>query len=82
MYFLTDYYGLWSQRAIEYPWVLKQIRVLKPGALVPDVGCAESLLSHELIARGFKIVRIEIRDYPFRNKKMYFVKRNMLNKSF
>ncbi|MEM0241400.1 MAG: class I SAM-dependent methyltransferase [Candidatus Nezhaarchaeales archaeon] len=59
--------------------MLKQIRVLKPEALVLDVGCAESLLSHKLIARGFRVVGIDIRDYPFRNKRMYFVKRNVMD---
>jgi hypothetical protein len=47
--------------------------------LVLDVGCAESLLSHELVARGFRIVGLDIRDYPFKNKRVYFVKRNVLN---
>jgi 2-polyprenyl-3-methyl-5-hydroxy-6-metoxy-1,4-benzoquinol methylase len=32
--------------------------------LVLDVGCAESLLSHELIARGFRVIGLDIRDYP------------------
>jgi SAM-dependent methyltransferase len=71
--------GLLSQRAIEYPWVLTQVRRLKPNALVLDVGCAESLLSHELIARGFRVIGLDIRDYPFKNRRMLFVKRNVLD---
>jgi len=71
--------GLWSQRAIEYPWVLEQVKRLKHNALVLDVGCAESLLSHELVAKGFRVVGLDIRDYPFKNKRVYFVKRNVLN---
>jgi SAM-dependent methyltransferase len=71
--------GLWSQRAIEYPWVLAQIKRLKSNALILDVGCAESLLSHELIARGFRVIGLDIRDYPFKNRQMLFVKRNILD---
>ena len=67
--------GIWSQRAIEYPWVLAQVKRLKSNALILDVGCAESLLSHELIARGFRVVGLDIRDYPFKNRKMLFIKR-------
>jgi len=59
--------GCWSQRAVEYPWVLKELKLLKPGATVLDVGCAESLLSHELIARRYMVVGIDIREYPFKN---------------
>ncbi len=72
-------FGSWSQRAVEYPWVLRQLELIKPGSLVLDVGCSESLLSHELIMRGFKVVCIDIRDYPFKNKYMIFLKRNVLN---
>jgi 2-polyprenyl-3-methyl-5-hydroxy-6-metoxy-1,4-benzoquinol methylase len=71
--------GLCSQRAIEYPWVLTQIKRLKPNALILDVGCAESLLSHELIARGFRVIGLDIRDYPFKNRRVLFVKRNILD---
>jgi len=53
---LSPLSGSMSQRAVEYPWVLEQLKLLKPGSLVLDVGCAESLLSHELIARGFRVV--------------------------
>ena len=75
---LSLLYGSWSQRAIEYPWVLRQLRLLKPGSIVLDVGCAESLLSHELVARKYKVVGIDIREYPFKNNRMLFIKRNIL----
>ncbi|MBO3810063.1 MAG: hypothetical protein FGF50_10800 [Candidatus Brockarchaeota archaeon] len=73
---LSLLYGSWGRKTVEYPWVLRQLKMLKPGVLVLDVGCAESLLSHELMAREF---RLDIRDYPFKNKRMYFVKRDALN---
>ena len=43
------------------------------------MGCAESLLSHELIARGFRVVGIDIQDYPFKDKRMIFLKRNIMD---
>jgi len=76
---LSLLYGSWSQRAVEYPWVLRQLKLLKSGALILDVGCAESVLSHELAARKFRVVGIDIRDYPFKNKNTHFIKRNVLN---
>lgn len=40
--------GRWSQRAIEYPWLLSVLdKFVPPGSKVLDVGCAESALSHE-----------------------------------
>lgn len=79
---LSTFYGSYSQRAVEYPWVLRQLKLLKPGALILDVGCAESMLSHELVARKFRVVGIDIRDYPFKNKSMHFMKKNVLNTGF
>jgi len=76
---LSLLYGSWSQRAAEYPWILEQLKLLKPRALVLDVGCAESLLSHELIARGFRVVGLDLREYPFKNKRMIFIQKNVLN---
>ena len=71
--------GSWSQRAVEYPWVLTQIKSIKPGSLILDVGCAESLLSHELTAKSLRVVGLDIRDYPFRSKKIVFIKRNVID---
>jgi len=68
-----------SERAIEYPWVLKQVAVLHRGARVLDVGCCESLLSQKLIAMGFSCYGIDIREYPFKNDRMIFIKRNVLD---
>jgi SAM-dependent methyltransferase len=75
---LSLYFGSWSQRAVEYPWVLKQLEILKPMAIVLDVGCAESMLSHESIAKGYRVAGIDIREYPFKNDRMAFYNRNIL----
>jgi len=71
--------GMWSQRAIEYSWLLRNLNAIDRESLVLDVGCSESLLSHELIARGFRVVGIDIRDYPFENKHLVFLKRNVID---
>jgi SAM-dependent methyltransferase len=64
---------------MEYPWVIKNLSIVPKGGSILDVGCAESLLSQELIARGFRVVGIDIRDYPFKDKRMVFLKRNVLD---
>lgn len=76
------YFGSWSQRAIEYPWVLQQLALLKQNALVLDVGCAESLLSHELLARGYRVIGIDIRDYHWKAQNMLVVKGNVMDTGF
>lgn len=72
-------YGSVDQRSIEYPWILKQLKLLKPRSIILDVGCSDSVLSHELIARKYRVVGIDIREYTFKNRRMLFIKRNILN---
>ena len=76
---LSSLFGELNQRAIEYPWVIESLRMVPKRSLILDVGCAESLLSHELIAKGFRVVGIDIRDHPFKDKRMVFLKRNVLD---
>lgn len=76
---LSLFTGGASQRAIEYSWLLKNLKVIDRESLVLDVGCSESLLSHELIARGFRVVGIDIRDYSFKDKRVVFLRRNIVD---
>ena len=76
---LSLLFGRYNQRAVEYPWVIKNLGIVPRGGLILDVGCAESLLTQELIARGFRVVGIDVRDYPFKNKRMIFLRRNVLD---
>jgi 2-polyprenyl-3-methyl-5-hydroxy-6-metoxy-1,4-benzoquinol methylase len=71
--------GGWSQRVIEYPWVLKQIKGMVKGALVLDVGCSESLLSHELLYSGLKVSGIDIYDHYYKPSNLSFIKRNIMD---
>lgn len=68
-----------DQRALEYRWVLQQLKSIRMGGRVLDVGCAESLLSQVLIVRGFSVTGLDLRDYPFKNTHMQFVKSNITN---
>jgi SAM-dependent methyltransferase len=76
---ISLFMGKWSQRAIEYPWLLKNLKVISRESLVLDVGCSESALSCELIARGFRVAGIDIKDYPFKDKRLIFLRRNVLD---
>jgi SAM-dependent methyltransferase len=72
--------GGWSQRAVEYPMVLRQLNAFVPkSARVLDVGCSESLLSHELLARGYEVWGIDINDYLCKPAAMVFVKQDARN---
>ncbi|MEM2598751.1 MAG: class I SAM-dependent methyltransferase [Thermoproteota archaeon] len=71
--------GLWTQREVEYPWVLNTLRnYAKPGSIVLDLGCSESLLSHELVSMRFRVIGLDIRDYPFKSKYVTLVKKNVI----
>jgi SAM-dependent methyltransferase len=76
------FFGEDDQRAAEYPWILSQLSLLPEGANVLDVGCSESILSHVLVMRGFRVTGLDLRDYPFRSKQMLFVKRNIADTGF
>jgi SAM-dependent methyltransferase len=55
-----------SSRAIENPWVLKN---LEKGKLkILDVGCCDSFLIYELIARGYDTYGIDYREYNHKEK--------------
>jgi len=71
--------GEWTQRVVEYPWVLKQLDLIKPGSLVLDVGCSESLFNQILIQRKYSVVGLDYRDNEFPNKYLFFIKRNILD---
>jgi hypothetical protein len=65
--------GQWTQRVIEYPWVLSKLSYIEPNSKVLDVGCAESLFSHALIGK-YKCFGLDIRDHPYKPRNMFFSK--------
>ena len=79
---LIKWFGLlrggWSQRVVEYPWVLRQLRRFVPrGARVLDVGCSESVLSHVLLYMGYEVWGLDINDYPYKPRQIVFAKRDV-----
>lgn len=58
--------------------VLNQIARVVPCSLVLDIASSESLLSHELSARGFKVVALDVRDYHFKSKEVFFAQRSVM----
>jgi 2-polyprenyl-3-methyl-5-hydroxy-6-metoxy-1,4-benzoquinol methylase len=59
--------------------MLGQIERVKPGSRMLEVGCSGSLLGHELTAKRFTVVGLDIRDHPFKSKRMLFVKGNVMD---
>lgn len=76
---LTLFFDGADQRAAEYPWVLRQLALFPKGSLILDVGCSESIFSHVLVTRGFRVVGLDLRDYPFKSEQMSFIKRNLVD---
>ncbi len=70
--------GKYNQRFIEYPWVLNKLGPGK-GRSVLDVGCSGSLLDHELLARGFRVVGLDVNNHTMRNNSETFVQANAIN---
>jgi len=65
-------------RFIEYPWVLRKLG-LGQGRLLLDVGCTGTLLDHELLARSFRVVGLDVQDHTLRNNREVFIQANVLN---
>ena len=70
-----------SERIVEYPWILKNIR---KGKLLRtlDVGCSGSFLSHELIARGYDVYGIDFNEYLEKHPNLKFHRLDIVDTSF
>lgn len=74
---LGSFAGEWTQRVVEYPWVVNYIHTLKEHSLVLDIGCSESLFNQSLVKSKFRVVGLDIRENLFPNKYLHFIKRNV-----
>jgi len=65
-----------TERVIEFPFVF---RVLKKGEgmKVFEFGCANSLLSYQLVNSGYMVSGIDLRDYKLPNRNFTFIKGNL-----
>lgn len=75
--------GRFNQRSVEYPWILQHIgcagdRGCARDRTLLDVGCSGSLLDHELLARGFRVVGLDIHNHTMRNDREPFIQANIL----
>lgn len=54
--------GMVSQRFVEYTWLLANLQSGKGRIL--DVGCGDSLLSHQLLRRGWEVYAVDLEPQP------------------
>jgi SAM-dependent methyltransferase len=68
------YWAATSERIVERSWLFRGIAALSPGVRILDVGSSESLVSLELASSGFKVVGVDIRDYPLQHPNLQFLR--------
>jgi Methyltransferase domain len=68
------YWAATSERIVERAWLFRESGALPPGCRILDVGCSESLISFELASAGFKVVGVDIRDYPLHHPNLQFLR--------
>jgi|SRR5690242_466890 SAM-dependent methyltransferase len=68
------YWAATSERIVERSWLFRQIAALPPGVRILDVGTSESLVSLELASAGFKVVGVDVRDYPLHHPNLQFLR--------
>lgn len=68
------YWAATSERIVERSWLFRQIAALPAGVRILDVGSSESLVSLELASSGFKVVGVDIRDYPLHHPNLQFLR--------
>lgn len=73
------YWAATSERIVERSWLFRESAALPPGCRILDVGCSESLISFELASAGFKIVGVDIRDYPLHHPNLQFLRADICN---
>ncbi len=60
------------ERIVEYGWVLRNLG--DDVNTILDVGCAGTLFPIQLASLGYKVVGIDLRDYPYTHPNFRFVK--------
>jgi SAM-dependent methyltransferase len=70
------------ERLVEYPWLLRSLKLVKVGSRILDVGCAEGFLHYELIAKGYEVWGIDIRDEFPKHPNLRFIKGDIMKSPF
>lgn len=61
------------ERVVENTWIYRWLDNVPDRAKILDIGCAESPLSFELASMGYKVVGIDLRNYPLTHPNLNFV---------
>ncbi len=69
-----------NERYVEYPFVLRNLDLTKGKIL--DVGCVGSFFPLILVALGYEVYGIDVRQYPMKNPNFKFVAGDIRHTSF
>lgn len=69
-----------TERVVEYPFVFQNLSEGRGPIL--DVGCWSSRLPIELASRGFRVVGMDVRPYPFRHPNFRHVRADAMRTPF
>lgn len=67
-----------TERIIEFPFVFRVLEK-REGMKVFEFGCANSLLSYQLVNSGYSVTGIDLREYRLPNKNFEFIKGNLFD---
>ena len=70
-----------NERIIEYPFVWRHLEV-PLGATILDLGATGSKLALELANYGYKVIAVDVREYPFTHPNLRYSGGNFLANSF
>jgi len=59
-----------NERIVEFPYAVRALGALPPGARVLDVGSAESTLAFSLACLGYDVTAVDPRGYPFEHPRL------------
>lgn len=77
---LIDEFFEWyvSERSIEVPFAIHELRKLPRGAQILEFGPGVSTLSYDLAKEGYLVTAVDLREYPYRHDRLRFLKGNFL----
>jgi SAM-dependent methyltransferase len=67
-----------NERIVEVPYVYRALGRLEAGALILDVGAAESTLAFSLASLGYEVTALDIRGYPLNHPRLRSITADIL----